>query len=204
MRVGEVESELVGAELRCAVDVEPGPNAGAPFRLVVTIPRELVGLLDARADVFAAFAAPICGEPAPGSEDHGAPDGPGWIALAYDASAGAAAALVEPPLPVSHLLVVVELDRADVHADRRRQGIAALAAARGLGVVRVATNAHALARDRGRSEHLDAALWDAVGRLLPAFSRARFAMAAPLCTRAARGARIAASPWSLESCPPLC
>jgi hypothetical protein len=169
VRLGEVALDLVVDELRCTVDVEPEVGvAGGPFRLVVELPRTFVGLVDARASAFGPLAAAVCGEPAPMAEEGSVAPVAGWLGLAYDASAEAAATLVDPPGPVTHLLTVAD---PGTGMDERLRGIAALAEQRGLGFLPVTTNAFALASERGRSVQIGAARWPALARVLPAFSQ---------------------------------
>ena len=61
-------------------------------------------------------------DPAPADEEESAPTS-AWVGLAYDAEVDAAATLVDPPVPVSHLLTITELRAPGVSPDERQRGM---------------------------------------------------------------------------------
>lgn len=205
----EVELELVGDDVQLGVDLEPEAGS-SPSRLIISLPRSTMGLLDTRTSALASAVAAIEGRPAPGG---GAPAGlsaPSWVGLAYDASADAAAALVEllPSGAITHLLTRAELDgHGRPIGEKALLGIEALARELGLRHLRIATNARQLAGDRGRLNELDSCFWATVGRVLPAFTEilAPDASDDPLST-AARDARVLGRVIVCEdpSAPPNC
>jgi hypothetical protein len=169
----EIALELVGDEIRSSIVLGSGADAR---RLVVSVPRSTVGLLDPVPDAFAPLVAAVTGDDVAELVPRAAPARvPPWVGLAYDAGMDASATLVDglanDAAPrITHLLTVAEIDdRGRTILDPRTSGVGVLAAELGLDSVAVATNAYALARDRARSVELGGALWQTVERLVPAF-----------------------------------